>query len=92
MTGDTTLTVSVAHNYNETPSETHTVTLTTGTTQDATTLLARIFLINQKSRAIKVSITQGTNPANWGNSSLTAMTFRLGIKKKAAPANEDRRS
>ena len=92
VTGDTTLTVSVAHNYNETPSETHTVTLTTGTTQDATTLLARIFLINQKSRAIKVSITQGTNPANWGNSSLTAMTFRLGIKKKAAPANEDRRS
>lgn len=92
VTGDTTLTVSIAHNYNETPSETHTVTLTAATAQDATTLLARIFLTNQKSRAVKISITQGTNPANWGNSSLTAMTFRLGVKKKAAPANEDRRS
>ncbi len=71
-------------------------TLTTASAAAATKLMRRIYLADgkQKHRAMKIAINTVNNPSadRFAETTLTSMTFRLGIKKKAAPADEDRRS
>lgn len=94
--GGFTFNVTVYYNYDDVSGPDYfTFAMTAGNTNATNKLIRRIFLSDgkQKSRAIKVEITAASGSAEaFAETTLTSLTFRLGIKKKAAPADESSRS
>lgn len=90
--GSLVMKMTVSFDYNDTVAETHLFTLT-GATDALLRLINRTYLTRQKCRAIKLSIAPNVaDSSTFAETTFTSLTFRVGIKKKAAPADESSRS
>lgn len=86
--------VEAFYDYDDsTVGETHTFVV--DSTNATKALLGRVYFTRQKTRAVKLKITNDSTYADesvWGASSLTSMTFRIGLKNQTAPAPAGSRS
>jgi hypothetical protein len=85
--------VNVYYNYNSLTGDTYNFSWTGVDVlefPEDSKLMRRIFPLTQKARAAQIWLTIKGN--NFSETTLNSLTFRLGLKKKAAPADESQRS